>query len=627
MYLSLTGVSLPSETNHNNAIDSDNNTDNNPLLAIPGVGTIKGILDKTNNKVAKFLNVPFGLVEERWRPAVKAKSWDGIRDATELGPMPPQRTNNNPFMSMFMGVPDKYVFEDSMSERDCLNCNIFMPASAVGCSSDEKQQLPVLVWLYGGGMRTGGNAIPLYDASELVLSSIELEKPMIVVTINYRLHCLGFLSSMELILDAQEHAKTIPEDQKKWYDLSVGNWGLLDQILGLQWIHDHIQAFSGNPKKVTVMGQSAGASSISYLQLIPECRGLFHRSILVSGTATTMVAHYPEQEGQRTFDRLCSNLNVPSDLPPLEKMARLREIPAEAISDAINKATDVMFRPYVDGVVLKRDCRSIVGDTSLYDPALNWVFAGTCGDEGTMIVEELGASTVADFEPFKRRLCDPADYDLFDQIFGVPSTDYEAITISSRLLNSGCFKFPTFEVSEAILAHPTCQLSRFHMDTVIHKIENMIPGWGAHHGVDLPFTFGSESTVKLLSDEEREMSRRVQGVFVEVVTAASPEASSLPLVNCILPRTVKVHKEKEIEGVAEEGEGRVVQEVEVEEKEAVVFSRDMRVTKGLVERMTSEEIGFWRRSAAYATKQAVEEGRAEDFGFVLSPPLRSANSK
>jgi carboxylesterase type B len=63
---------------------------------------------------------------------------------------------------MFMGVPDKHVFEDSMSERDCLNCNIFLPASAVGCSLDEKQQLPVLVWLYGGGMRTGGNAIPLY---------------------------------------------------------------------------------------------------------------------------------------------------------------------------------------------------------------------------------------------------------------------------------------------------------------------------------------------------------------------------------------------------------------------------------------------------------------------------------
>lgn len=248
-----------------------------------------------------------------------------------------------------------------------------------------------------------------------------------------------------------------------------------------------------------------------------------------------------------------------------------------------------------------------------------------------MMVEELGASTVADFELFKRRLCNPVDYDLFDQIFGVPSTDAEACSISSRLLNSGEFRFPTFEVSEAILAHPTCQLSRFHMDIVIHKIDNMIPGWGAHHGVDLPFTFGGESTVTLLTDEEREMSRKVQAVWVEVVTAASPEASSLPLVNCVLPRAVKSQKEKEKEEDKEvetmidgDHHGIVLEAVEIEEDEAVVFSRDLRVTRGLVERMTWEEIGFWRRSAAYATKEATE-GRAEDFGFVLSPPLRFSN--
>ncbi|KAG0378242.1 hypothetical protein BGX24_004426 [Mortierella sp. AD032] len=610
-------MNLPSEANHNNNDGGtiNNNNHNCPHITIPGVGGLKGTLVK-EGKVAKFLNIPFGLVQERWRPAVKATPWDNIRDATKSGPMPPQRTHNNPFMTMLAGVPDKYDFEESMSERDCLNCNVFMPASAVG---SDKEELPVLVWLYGGGMRTGGNAIPRYDGSELVLASIVLNKPMIVVALNYRLHCLGFLSSKELILDVQEHAKSIPEDQKKWYDLSVGNWGLLDQVLGLQWIQDHIEAFSGNPKRVTVMGQSAGACSISYLQLVPECRGLFYRSILVSGTATTMVAQYPEQEGQRIFDRLCSVFKVPDELSALGKVSRLREVPVEAISEAINKTTDVMFRPCVDGVLFKRDCRLIVGDTSLYDPALDWVFAGTCGDEGTMIVEELGASTVADFDPFKRRLCDPGDYDLFDQIYGIPTTDAEACAISSRILNSGTFKFPTFEVSEAILSHPTCQLSRFHMDTVIQKVENMIPGWGAHHGVDLPFTFGEGASggegmrESLLSEDEQAMSRKVQEVWIEMVTAASPEASSLPLVNCVLPRSAEL-KDKEKEA---EEEGLVDQE-----EEAVVFSRDLRARRGAVERMTLEEIEFWRRSAKFAAQQAVE-GRAEQFGFVLSLPLRS----
>lgn len=86
-------------------------------------------------------------------------------------PMPPQRTINNPFMSMFLGVPDKYVFDKDMSERECLNCNIFMPASAVGCL-DEKQRLPVLVWLFGGGMRTGSNAIPLYGNDKHISTSL-----------------------------------------------------------------------------------------------------------------------------------------------------------------------------------------------------------------------------------------------------------------------------------------------------------------------------------------------------------------------------------------------------------------------------------------------------------------------
>ncbi|KAF9095453.1 Cocaine esterase, partial [Mortierella sp. GBA35] len=407
-------------------------------------------------------------------------------------------------------------------------------------------------------------------------------------------------------------------EDRKWYDQSVGNWGLLDQILGLQWIQDHISAFSGNPKRVTVMGESAGASSISYLQLIPECRGLFFRSILQSGTATTLVTQYPEQEGQRIFDRLCRVFDVSQDLPALEKVARLRGVSAEAIADEVSRTTDVLFRPCLDSVLLKKDCRLVVGDTSIYDPALNWVLAGTCADEGTMVVEEEGATTVDQFEPFKRRLCDPADLNLFDQIYGVPQTDTEACSISSRVLNSGCFKFPTFQVSEAILAHPTCQLSRFHMDTVIQKVDNMIPNMGAHHGVDLPFTFGGNSTRELLSDEEKVMSRRVQAVWIEVATASSPEASSLPLVNCVLPPRTRSVKSRR----AEEGptEGTEETEEKENEEEGVVFSRDLTVRRGPVERMTLLEIEFWRRSNEYAAKQAAQ-GQAGEVGFSLTNGL------
>lgn len=328
-------------------------------------------------------------------------------------------------MSLFMGVPERFDYDEDMSERDCLNCNIFMPASAVGSS----KELPVLVWIHGGGMRNGANSVPLYgmfltflsfhsifyngplsihdcmrcenewmlnkailpyfvcvlaECSDLVLESIEQNKPMIVVTLNYRLNYFGFLSSKELLLDAQQHPKTLPANQ--WHDGSVGNWGILDQILGLEWIRDHIGAFSGNPSRVTIMGESGGSIAVSYLHLIPQARGLFRRSILQSGAASTMSEMYPEQEGQVMFDRLCRLCDIPEDLEPLEKVARLRQVPGQKFVEDMNATPFILFRPSLDGVVFRKDCRVTVGDAESYDPQLEWVMTGNTREEGKPIV-------------------------------------------------------------------------------------------------------------------------------------------------------------------------------------------------------------------------------------------------
>ncbi|ORZ07737.1 Carboxylesterase, partial [Lobosporangium transversale] len=126
------------------------------------------------------------------------------------------------------------------SEYDCLGCNIYMPAIAVADCAD----LPVLVWVCAGGFKNGGASSPLYDCTPIVANSIELQKPVVVISLSYRINYLGFFSSKEMVLDAQD---------------SVGNWGLLDLIMGLEWVQEHISAFSGNPKRVTLMGQSAGS--------------------------------------------------------------------------------------------------------------------------------------------------------------------------------------------------------------------------------------------------------------------------------------------------------------------------------------------------------------------------------
>jgi carboxylesterase type B len=223
----------------------------------------------------------------------------------------------------------------------------------------------------------------------LVLESIEQNKPMIVVSLNYRLNYLGFLSSKELLLDAQHHvaAKTLAsanqqQQHREWYDGSVGNWGVLDAIMGLEWIQAHIRAFSGNPDRVTIMGESGGSILVSYLHLIPQTRGLFKRSILQSGAASSMPEMYTDQEGQEMFDRLCRLCKIPEDLEPLEKVARLREVDVEMFVDDMNKAPFILFRPTVDGVVFKEDSRVTVGHAERYDPQLEWVMTGNTRDEG-----------------------------------------------------------------------------------------------------------------------------------------------------------------------------------------------------------------------------------------------------
>jgi para-nitrobenzyl esterase len=141
--------------------------------------------------------------------------------------------------------------------EDCLYLNIWTPSKKV------EEQLPVIVWIYGGGYINGSASMPLYWGDLLA------RKGAIVVTIAYRLGPLGFLAHPELTRESPHH--------------SSGNYGLMDQIAALQWIHRNIAAFGGDPKNVTIAGQSSGSISVSILMASPLAKGLFQRAIGESG--------------------------------------------------------------------------------------------------------------------------------------------------------------------------------------------------------------------------------------------------------------------------------------------------------------------------------------------------------
>jgi carboxylesterase type B len=225
-----------------------------------------------------------------------------------------------------------------MSE-DCLRLNIWAPPKA-----PDARLRPVFVWIHGGGFRVGTGADRRYDGEALA------RKGLVVVTFNYRLGALGFLATPELSEESEHHAS--------------GNYGLLDQIAVLRWIRRNIAHFGGDPDRVTVAGQSAGAGSVNFLGMSPLAKGLFHRAVAQSHAR---YCRDPELRYLSTSYRALADAEAAGTRYALRRGARtlrqLRSLPwqkliegdASAVDDAVETggpAKPPLFRPVVDGWVL-----------------------------------------------------------------------------------------------------------------------------------------------------------------------------------------------------------------------------------------------------------------------------------
>src|SRR6185437_11416951 len=154
-------------------------------------------------------------------------------------------------------VWDDYIFTDAGPSEDCLYLNIYAPAA-----SKRGSELPVMVWIHGGGFLAGAGSEPRYTNPALVA------KDVIVVTLNYRLNVFGFLASEDLAKEQDGHA---------------GNYGLMDIVAALRWVKTNIASFGGNENNVTIFGESAGSFAVSALTVAPSARGLFQKVIGESG--------------------------------------------------------------------------------------------------------------------------------------------------------------------------------------------------------------------------------------------------------------------------------------------------------------------------------------------------------
>ena len=208
-------------------------------------GAVEGV---AKDGITAYLGIPFAaspVGELRWREPQPVAPWEGTRSATSFAPA---------CMQKGVSMPGE---KPPVTSEDCLYLNVWTPAKA----ADER--LPVIVWIHGGGYVNGATSMPLYWGDRLA------ERGVVVVTIAYRLGPFGFLAHPDLTVESARK--------------SSGNYGLLDQIAALEWIKRNIEAFGGDPRRVTIAGQSSGAMSVSMLMASPRARGLFHRAIGQSG--------------------------------------------------------------------------------------------------------------------------------------------------------------------------------------------------------------------------------------------------------------------------------------------------------------------------------------------------------
>lgn len=214
-----------------------------PIVQIAN-GKLQGV---ERDGMVMFKNIPYAappVGELRWRPPQPPKNWAGVRDASKYGEACPQ--------PLVFGYTNELV----PGNEDCLKLSIYAPKGA--------KDRPVMVWIHGGGLIAGASWEPYYYPSGLIREGV------IVVAIDYRMGRLGFFAPQELIDEAK--AKGEP----------FGNYGIMDQIQALKWVRDNIATFGGDPKNVTVFGQSGGGRSVTWLMTSPAAEGLFHKAIAQS---------------------------------------------------------------------------------------------------------------------------------------------------------------------------------------------------------------------------------------------------------------------------------------------------------------------------------------------------------
>ena len=358
------------------------------------VKTANGVVEGTaDNGVRTFKGLPFAappVGQLRWQPPQPVKNWAGTRKADQFGPRCMQR----PIFS-------DMVFRSNGVSEDCLYLNVWTSAKS------SKDKLPVLVYFYGGGFAAGDGSEPRYEGANMA------RKGIVAITVNYRLSVFGFFAHPELTKESPHHAS--------------GNYGLMDQSAALRWVKQNIAAFGGDPKRVTIAGESAGSVSVSAQMASPLSKDLIAGAIGESGSLLGTLPAMPLDEAEKSGVTFAGSVGADS-------LAALRAKSAQEILDATAKPGAPWPTPTIDGYFFPKSPFEIFASG---EQAHGPLMAGSNSEENPyFVILGRDAPTVENYKKALQKLY----ADKADQVFSLyPASTEEEVKAAAQDLASDRF--------------------------------------------------------------------------------------------------------------------------------------------------------------------------------------------
>lgn len=459
-------------------------------------GIIEGVIDETTG-LTQFFGIPYAkppVGNLRWKAPQSMDNWEGVLATKAFGNSPMQNK-----------IWDDLNPRATNKSEDCLYLNVWTPAKG------DTKDLPVLVYFYGGGFMAGDGSEARYDGASMA------QKGIVTVTINYRLSLFGFFAHPELSAEAPYKAS--------------GNYGLLDQHAALQWVQKNIAAFGGNPKRVTIAGESAGSISVSAQMASPLSKDLIAGAIGESGAAINPTL-FPVAlaDGEQIGKEFAAQIGATS-------LADLRAMSTEDLWKAYNDASTPRFPTLLDGYFYPKSLPEIfeAKEQAQVPLLLGWTSAEIPGGAFMQGLEYTEANYL---QKMKERF--PEDYQEAIQLY--PYDSPEVIERSATALASdGFIAYSTWKWFDLHRKNSTQPVYRYlysklrpylrsEVDSLPADAPKTPPALGAPHACEIEYCMGNLSLLEhywAWTDEDYQVSKTMQEYFANFIKNGNPNGAGL----------------------------------------------------------------------------------------------------